>query len=151
MKDSDAVNHAKKSQMIENKTNINNVQIITKLFNGDEFDISQNKAKTILVFWVKWCGMCKKQLKILDKIQGRLLANNIQTIGISVDNFKDYDDAKIIANSLSFKNANFYDAKFINVKQPEVIPTTFFLDENLKIIKIYEGIIDEKTILYHFN
>lgn len=142
-----AINHAKKSQIIENKTNVNNVKIITKLFNGDEFDISQSKRKTILVFWVKWCGMCKKQLKILNKIQEQLLAKNIQTIGISVDNSSDYEDAKKIAKSLSFKNANFYDAKFINVKQPEAIPTTLFLDENLNIIKIYEGIIDEKTIL----
>lgn len=147
IKDSNAVNHAKKSQIIENKTNVNNVKIITKLFNGEEFDISQNKRKTILVFWVKWCGMCKKQLKNLNKIQEKLLEKNIQTIGISVDNSSDYDDAKKIAKSLSFKNANFYDAKFINIKQPEAIPTTLFLDENLNIIKIYEGIIDERTIL----
>lgn len=142
-----AVNHAPKLKEVENRFSQDKVKIVTKLFDGNNYDISKIRNKTILIFWVKWCKICKIQLEILNNIQPQLIAKNIQTFGISIDNAQDYEEAKTISASLSFKNANYYDAKLISIKQPQATPTTFFLDENLKIIKIYEGIIDEKTIL----
>lgn len=142
-----AINHAKKTHEIENDFNIDKVKIITKLHNGSNFDISQTQKKTILIFWVEWCHICKKQLKILNKMQSELTKINIQTLGISVDKPQNYDRVKKITDSLSFINTNFYDAMVMNIRQPSAIPTTLLLDENQKIIKIYEGIIDEDKLL----
>jgi len=141
-----AINHAKKTYEIENDFNQDKVKIVTKLFDGNNYDISKIRKKTILIFWVKWCKICKMQLEILNNIQPQLIAKNIQTFGISVDNAQDYEEAKRISATLPFKNANYYDAKLISVKQPRAVPTTLLLDENQKIIKVYQGLIDEKQI-----
>jgi peroxiredoxin len=132
---------------IENNFSQDKVKIVTKLFDGNNYDISKIRKKTILIFWVKWCKICKMQLEILNNIQPQLIAKNIQTFGISVDNAQDYEEAKKISATLPFKNANYYDAKLISVKQPRAVPTTLLLDENQKIIKVYQGLIDEKQIL----
>lgn len=145
--DSFAVNHVIKPMEIENNFSQDKVKIVTKLFDGNNYDISKIKKKTILIFWVKWCKICKMQLEILNNIQPQLIAKNIQTFGISVDNAQDYEEAKKISATLPFKNANYYDAKLISVKQPRAVPTTLLLDENQKIIKVYQGLIDEKQIL----
>ena len=142
-----AVNHVIKPMEIENNFSQDKVKIVTKLFDGNNFDISKIRKKTILIFWVKWCRICKMQLEILNNIQPQLIAKNIQTFGISVDNAQDYEEAKTISATLSFKNANYNDAKLISVKQPRAVPTTLLLDENQKIIKVYQGLIDEKQIL----
>ena len=81
------------------------------------------------------------------KKQSELTKINIQTLGISVDKPQNYDRVKKITDSLSFINTNFYDAMVMNIRQPSAIPTTLLLDENQKIIKIYEGIIDEDKLL----
>lgn len=145
--DSFAVNHVIKPMEIENNFSQDKVKIVTKLFDGNNYDISKIRKKTILIFWVKWCKICKMQLEILNNIQPQLIAKNIQTFGISVDNAQDYEEAKKISATLPFKNANYYDAKLISVKQPRAVPTTLLLDENQKIIKVYQGLIDEKQIL----
>lgn len=145
--DSFAVNHAIKPMEIENNFSQDKVKIVTKLFDGNNYDISKIRKKTILIFWVKWCKICKMQLEILNNIQPQLIAKNIQTFGISVDSAQDYEDAKRISATLPFKNANYNDAKLISVKQPRAVPTTLLLDENQKIIKVYQGLIDEKQIL----
>lgn len=142
-----AVNHVIKPMEIENNFSQDKVKIVTKLFDGNNYDISKIRKKTILIFWVKWCKICKMQLEILNNIQPQLIAKNIQTFGISVDNAQDYEEAKKISATLPFKNANYYDAKLISVKQPRAVPTTLLLDENQKIIKVYQGLIDEKQIL----
>jgi len=142
-----AVNHATKTEEIKVlKTTKNKLQIT--LLNSKKFDLEQQKNQiTIIVFFAKWCGICKKEMKILDKIYQEKKLKGLEVVGISIDDKKNsYDDVKKIADKLSFPTSFYSDAKKISFEIPKSIPTTYFLDKNQQIFKVIQGELDEDEI-----
>ena len=144
--DSFAVTHAKKTEEIKVSKTLQPKLEITFL-DGKKFNLVQAKnQKTIIVFWAKWCGICKQELKILDKIYQEKKLKGLEIVGISIDDKKYFNDVKKIADKLSFGNAFYDDAKKISFEIPKSIPTTYFLDKNQQIFKVLQGEIDEDEI-----
>jgi len=142
-----AVNHATKTEEIKVlKTTKNKLQIT--LLNSKKFDLEQQKNQiTIIVFFAKWCGICKKEMKVLDKIYQENKLKGLEVVGISIDDKKNsYDDVKKIADKLSFPTSFYSDAKKISFEIPKSIPTTYFLDKNQQIFKVLQGELDEDEI-----
>ena len=141
-----AVTHAKKTEEIKVSKTLQPKLEITFL-NGEKFNLSSKKnQKTIIVFWAKWCGICKQELKILDQIYQEKKSQGLEVVGISIDDKKYFNDVKKIADKLSFGNAFYDDAKKISFEIPKSIPTTYFLDKNQQIFKVIQGEIDEDEI-----
>ena len=141
-----AVNHAIKTEEIKVSKALQPKLEITFL-DGKKFNLSSQKnQKTIIVFWAKWCGICKKELKILDKIYQQKESLGLEIVGISIDDKKYFNDVKKIADKLSFGNAFYDDAKKISFEIPKSIPTTYFLNKNQQIFKVIQGEIDEDEI-----
>ena len=141
-----AVNHATKTEEIKVSKTLKPKLEITFL-DGKKFNLAKQKNQmTIIVFWAKWCGICKKELKILDKIYQEKKPQGLEIVGISIDDKENFEDVKKISDKLSFGNGFYSDAKKISFEIPKSIPTTYFLDKNQQIIKVIQGEIDEDEI-----
>ena len=141
-----AVNHATKTEEIKVPKTLKPKLEITFL-DGKKFNLAQQKNQmTIIVFWAKWCGICKRELKILDKIYKDKKSRGLEIVGISIDDKENFEDVKKIADKLSFGNGFYSDAKKISFEIPKSIPTTYFLDKNQQILKVIQGEIDEDEI-----
>ena len=141
-----AVTHATKTEEIKVSKTLKPKLEITFL-DGKKFNLAKQKNQmTIIVFWAKWCGICKRELKILDKIYKDKKSRGLEIVGISIDDKENFEDVKKIADKLSFGNGFYSDAKKISFEIPKSIPTTYFLDKNQKIIKVIQGEIDEDEI-----
>ena len=141
-----AVNHASKTEEIKVSKTLQPKLEITFL-DGKKFNLSQQKNQmTIIIFWAKWCGICKRELKILNKIYQEKKSQGIEVVGISIDDKENFEDVKKITDKLSFSNGFYSDAKKINFEIPKSIPTTYFLDKNQQILKVIQGEIDDDEI-----
>jgi len=141
-----AVNHATKTEEIK-IAKTSKAQLKIALLNSKNFDLEKQKNQmTIIVFWAKWCGICKKELKILDKIYQEKKPRGLEIVGISIDDKENFEDVKKISDKLSFGNGFYSDAKKISFEIPKSIPTTYFLNKNQQIIKVIQGEIDEDEI-----
>ena len=62
-----------------------------KRFSGDNLRLEEYRGKVVLVnFWASWCGPCRQEMPILDKIQKRYAAMGLVILGVNVDS----DEAK---------------------------------------------------------
>ena len=141
-----AVTHATKTEEIKVSKTLQPKLEITFL-DGKKFNLAQQKNQmTIIVFWAKWCGICKRELKILDKIYKDKKSRGLEVVGISIDDKENFEDVKKIADKLSFGNGFYSDAKKISFEIPKSIPTTYFLDKNQQIFKVIQCELDEDEI-----
>lgn len=142
-----ALDHASTASVIDSN-NVDKVKLEITFFDGKFFDLKKSSHNaTLIVFWVKWCGICKKQLRDLEDIYMDLRQKNIEIIGVSIDKYSDVEEAKNIAKKFSFASGHLNDARvFRGIEVPNSIPTIYFLDSKQKIIKIAKGRISKNDI-----
>ena len=105
---------------------------------GDSLSLSDYRGKIVLLeFWATWCGPCLPEIPHLKSIQSEHSKNDLQIIGISLDN-----DAKKLKD---FLNEN--DIKWPQIQQPKEwddgitnlynvsgIPRTYIIGRDMKIV-----------------
>lgn len=57
-----------------------------KSFAGENLRLQEYRGKVVLVnFWASWCGPCRQEMPILDRIQKRYGPLGLVTLGVNVD------------------------------------------------------------------
>ncbi|MBC7711889.1 MAG: TlpA family protein disulfide reductase [Rhizobacter sp.] len=120
-----------------------------KMVNGEEFKLSSQSKKIIVVFWATWCGPCEVELKrintmILDK---KIFPNDVLAISSQ-------EDEKLIRETIKKENYFFNvgidaDGSVAKLFQVSGTPTVIFIDENLIINWMTEGI--SPTLQYRIS
>ena len=113
--------------------------------NGRNVKLSDFKGKVIVLnFWATWCGPCRKELPSLSQLSTDLKDKNFKMIGISVDNEQVTIDNFLKSNTLSYTvlhEPNGLLAKYMSASgvTDDVIPQTFIIDKNGKIVESLIG------------
>lgn len=57
-----------------------------KSFEGENLRLEEHRGKVLLVnFWASWCGPCRQEMPILDRIHQRYEAMDFAVLGVNVD------------------------------------------------------------------
>ncbi|MCG9898362.1 MAG: AhpC/TSA family protein [Hydrotalea sp.] len=124
--------------------------------NGNIITLNDYLGKNIIIdFWATWCKPCLEQFTLMN----RVLNNNIDTNLVLITVADDRDKQSLwlsVINRLQMQShiniLNDYitpsSKKTINdLYNIQVLPTTYFIDKNLKIIEVtYGGLSEEKFL-----
>jgi thiol-disulfide isomerase/thioredoxin len=111
---------------------------------GPSLALSSLKGKTVVLdFWATWCGPCKVQHPMIEKIKTQYQkSGNVVFLSVDAD-----EDHKLVAPFLKDMHWNgpiFFDSGLSHLLNITAIPTVIVLDKTGKISSRMSGFIPER-------
>lgn len=123
-------------------------------FDGRQVKLSDFKGKPLLLnFWATWCPPCLKELPEFQRFfdehneDVNIVAVNLTTSERSVLHVKNF----VLEKELAFPVYLDEDGLAAQAYLVRYIPTSYFLDENLKILEVHVGPLTYEQIKEKFG
>jgi peroxiredoxin len=88
-----------------------------------------NKQPVLLFFWTTWCPFCRKELKVLENMQGRLAKEGLELLLINVGESSERVNNFLKKYSLAFKVLLDQDGEAANSFGLLGVPTYILIDK----------------------
>ena len=114
---------------------------------GRTIRLADYRGKVVILdFWATWCPPCRKEIPGLIKLQEKYAAGGLAVIGITLD-----EDPPLVAAVARKLNVNYpvvFGTPLVAAAYGEVavLPSTFVIDKNGKIVVLHEGLTTAATI-----
>lgn len=102
----------------------------------------------IINYWSEWCAPCRAEIPVFNALSKRLSASNILVVGI---NFDDESREKTLAVAqvlgMEFPVLTLQEGKKYRLRAPDVLPTTYILSPENKVVAKLIGEQTTQTVL----
>lgn len=127
--------------------------IYSEELSEDELNIlNEHKKIKILFFWATWCPYCREYISEIDKVT--VLKNlDVDVIAINIDNKENSEkvDTFLKNNLLNITNIKDTGKEIYNLYEPNLIPTTYIIDTDGKVVDIILGSINAHDLIQIFK
>jgi cytochrome c biogenesis protein CcmG/thiol:disulfide interchange protein DsbE len=111
---------------------------------GEPLTIASLKGKTVVLdFWATWCGPCKVQHPMIEKIRAKYEKSN-EVVFLSVDSDDDHSLVAPFLKDMKWSGRFYFDSGLSRFLTVSSIPTVIVLDRNGKISSRMSGFIPER-------
>lgn len=120
-----------------------------KSMNGSNVRLSELKGDVILLnFWASWCGPCRTEMPLLNKLHNKYKRIGFTVLGVNVEESNTAALAFLDENKVSFPIL--WDSKNTVSKQYNVLamPTTVMIDRDGQVRYIHKGFQDGDERVY---
>jgi len=127
---------------------------------GNTRKLQQFRGSFLLLnFWATTASLCREQLRELQQHHAAFAANHLEIVAVNIDDVSDISGARSMATEgrLSFpvvfateEMAGIYNIIYrylFDRRRDLAIPTSFLLDRDGMIVKIYQGAIDPARVV----
>lgn len=107
---------------------------------GKNIKLSELRGQVILLnFWASWCGPCRQEMPLLEKLQQRYSALGFTVLGVNVE--EDSSKAKSLLKDIPVSFPILYDTQNKVSKQYKVsaMPSTVMIDRNGNMRYLHRG------------
>ncbi len=111
-----------------------------KALSGENIRLEEYRGQVVLVnFWASWCGPCRQEMPVLDRIHDRYAPMGFTVIGVSVDN--DVSKARRLADQVNVSFPLLHDGAGNVSEQYDVsaMPYSVLIDRDGQVQYIHRG------------
>ncbi|UJF21178.1 TlpA family protein disulfide reductase [Shewanella sp. OMA3-2] len=111
-----------------------------KNMQGNNLNLAEQRGEIIVInFWASWCGPCRKEMPVLQKLQDKYQDLGVQVWGINVEQEnqagKDFLADLDLSFSIFFDQTNALSKSY----QVEAMPTTVIIDRDGIVRFMFRG------------
>jgi len=107
---------------------------------GTNLNLAEQRGEIILInFWASWCGPCRKEMPVLQKLQDKYQDLGVQVWGINVE--QENQAGKDFLADLDLRFPIFFDQtnSLSKTYQVEAMPTTVIIDRDGNVRFVFQG------------
>ena len=107
---------------------------------GKNIKLSELRGQVVLLnFWASWCGPCRQEMPLLEKLQQRYSALGFTVLGVNVE--EDSSKAKTLLKDIPLSFPILFDTQNAVSKQYQVsaMPSTVMIDRNGNMRYLHKG------------
>ncbi|MFC3389420.1 TlpA family protein disulfide reductase [Salinicoccus sesuvii] len=114
--------------------------------------IIQSNEVTVINFFASWCDPCRKETPELNGFYQAHQDESIEIVGINIDDKAANRDAFLEEFDVQYPVYAFSDeSASIDTYKINLMPTTFFVDQNGEVIRAYIGEVEQRLISNYIN
>jgi thiol-disulfide isomerase/thioredoxin len=120
---------------------------------GTSVKLSSLRGKAVLLnFWATWCGPCKVEMPWFVELQREYGPQGFQIVGVAMDDASTDDIAKFAKEmGVNYPILLGKETVALSYGGVNVLPTTFFLDRNGKVIAREFGLQSRSVFVDHIK
>jgi peroxiredoxin len=107
---------------------------------GKQVALSDYKGKVVVLdFWASWCGPCREELPVLERLNKSYAGQGLVVLGVNIDN--QASAAKDFLKKLPVTFPVVHDAEKQVAKQfaPPTMPSSYIIDRSGKLRHVHAG------------
>lgn len=115
---------------------------------GKNMRLSDLRGRAVMInFWASWCGPCRQEMPLLDKLSQRYESAGFTLLGINVDSDKKQADKVLKEIPVSFPVLYDPTSKVSELYKVDVMPSTILVDCDGNLNYLHRGYVpgDEKS------
>ncbi len=107
---------------------------------GGNFRLSEHRGEVIFInFWASWCGPCRQEMPLLDKLHARYADAGFKVVGISIDEEQTEADALLKKIPVSFPVLYDSESSVSQLFDVDAMPTSVLVDRNGNMRFLHRG------------
>jgi cytochrome c biogenesis protein CcmG/thiol:disulfide interchange protein DsbE len=124
-----------------------------KSLDGQSLKLSDFRGKAVLLnFWATWCGPCKIEMPWFVDLQKEYGPQGLQILGVAMDDSSDDDIAKFVREmGVNYPILLGKEAVGQSYGGVGVLPTTFFIDRDGKLVAREFGLQSRSVFVDHIK
>lgn len=109
---------------------------------------AEDAAWRVVNFWSEWCGPCRKEIPMLNALSRNLEPFGIRVLGVNFDDDPHAVSREIAARlGIAFPTLTRDEVAALNLRPPDVMPTTVILTPTNEVAARLVGLQDEEAIM----
>lgn len=107
---------------------------------GNTISLSQYKGKWVVInYWATWCKPCLTEMPALNKLYDQN-KNNVVVLGVSFDGLTNEEiNSAATQHKIDYPMLSSFPIASIGVKNVSVLPTTYIINPQGKLVKTLKG------------
>lgn len=111
-----------------------------KTLSGENVRLKDFRGKVVMVnFWASWCGPCRQEMPLIEKIYKDYKKSGFVLLGLNVDGEADERDEFLKDTPVSFPILDDSEGKVADLFGNEAMPSTYFVDRKGNIRHLHKG------------